>query len=150
MTFKSILFGEAVILRRVNHRKEDHLSSLNRLKETAIRSNFPLLTNDFSKTCLLIRYNMKLQSSCPIEYISWLRLCFNRPYIFTIQCTWKLQLITSLCSGAAQSQQLIYVHARCLCNISVLVFIQKNALAYMLMLFYYRHNLCSCSFVISL
>jgi len=32
-TFKSILFGEAVRLRRLNQRKDDYLSSLNRLKE---------------------------------------------------------------------------------------------------------------------
>ena len=46
-TFKSILFGEAIRLRRLNQRKEDYLSSLNRLKEKAIRSSFPLgMTND--------------------------------------------------------------------------------------------------------
>jgi len=34
-------------LRRLNQRKADYLSSLNRLKEKAIRSNFPLdMTND--------------------------------------------------------------------------------------------------------
>jgi len=34
-------------LRRLNQRKEDYLSSLNRLKEKAIRSSFPLdMTND--------------------------------------------------------------------------------------------------------
>jgi len=41
-TFKSILFGEAITLRRLNQRKDDYLSSLNRLKEKAIRSKFPL------------------------------------------------------------------------------------------------------------
>ena len=46
-TFKSILFGEAIRLRRLNQRKDDHLNSLNRLKEKAIRSKFPLnMTND--------------------------------------------------------------------------------------------------------
>ena len=46
-TFKSILFGEAIRLRRLNQRKDDYLSSLNRLKEKAIRSKFPLnMTND--------------------------------------------------------------------------------------------------------
>jgi len=46
-TFESILFGEAIRLRRLNQRKEDNLSSLNRLKEQAIRSSFPLdMTND--------------------------------------------------------------------------------------------------------
>jgi len=46
-TFKSILFREAIRLRRLNQRKENYLSSLNRLKETAIRSSFPLdMTND--------------------------------------------------------------------------------------------------------
>jgi len=46
-TFKSILFGEAIRLRRLNQRKVDYVSSLNRLKEKAIRSNFPLdMTND--------------------------------------------------------------------------------------------------------
>ena len=46
-TFKSILFGEAIRLRRLNQRKNDYLSSLNRLKEKAIRSKFPLnMTND--------------------------------------------------------------------------------------------------------
>ena len=46
-TFKSILFGEAVRLRRLNQRKDDYLSSLNRLKEKAIRSKSPLnMTND--------------------------------------------------------------------------------------------------------
>ena len=45
--FKSILFGEAIRLRRLNQRKDDYLSSLNRLKEKAIRSEFPLnMTND--------------------------------------------------------------------------------------------------------
>jgi len=39
-TFKSILFEEAIRLRRLNQRKEDYLSSLNRLKEKAIRSTF--------------------------------------------------------------------------------------------------------------
>jgi len=32
-TFKSILFGEAIRLRRLNQRKNDYLSSLNRLKK---------------------------------------------------------------------------------------------------------------------
>ena len=41
-TFMSILFGEAIRLRRLNQRKDDYLSSLNRLKEKAIRSKFPL------------------------------------------------------------------------------------------------------------
>ena len=46
-TFNSILFGEAIRLRRGNQRKDDYLSSLNRLKEKAIRSKFPLnMTND--------------------------------------------------------------------------------------------------------
>jgi len=46
-TFKSILFGEAIRLRRLNQRKDDYLSSLNWLKEKAIRSKFPLnMTND--------------------------------------------------------------------------------------------------------
>jgi len=46
-TFKSILFGEAIRLRRLNQRKEDDLCSLNRLKEKAIRSSFPSdMTND--------------------------------------------------------------------------------------------------------
>jgi len=36
-TFKSFLFGEAIRLRRLNQRKENYLSSLNRLKEKAIR-----------------------------------------------------------------------------------------------------------------
>jgi len=50
-TFKSILFGEAIRLRRLNQRKEDYLSSLNRLKEKAIRSSFPLdMTNDMIAT----------------------------------------------------------------------------------------------------
>jgi len=47
MTFKSILFGEAIRLRRFNQRKDDYLSNLNRLKEKAICSKFPLnMTND--------------------------------------------------------------------------------------------------------
>jgi len=47
MTFKSILFGEAIRLRRLNQRRDDYLSSLNRLKEKAIRSKLPLnMTND--------------------------------------------------------------------------------------------------------
>ena len=33
-TFKSILFGEAIKLRRLNQRKDDYLSSLNRLKKS--------------------------------------------------------------------------------------------------------------------
>jgi len=46
-TFKSIPFGEALRLRRLNQRKDYYLSSLNRLKEKAIRSKFPLnMTND--------------------------------------------------------------------------------------------------------
>jgi len=50
-TFKSILFGEAIKLRRLKERKEDYLSSLNRLKDKAIRSNFPLdMTNDMIAT----------------------------------------------------------------------------------------------------
>ena len=44
-TFKSILFGEAIRLRRLNQRKDDYLSSLNRLKEKAIHSKFPLNIN---------------------------------------------------------------------------------------------------------
>ena len=41
------MFGEAIRLRRLNQRKDDYLSSLNRLKEKAIRSKFPLnTTND--------------------------------------------------------------------------------------------------------
>ena len=45
--FKSILFGEAIRLRRLNQRKDDYLSSLNGLKEKAIRSKLPLnMTND--------------------------------------------------------------------------------------------------------
>ena len=45
-TFKSILFGEAIRLRHLNQRKDDYLSSLNRRKEKAIRSKFPLnMTN---------------------------------------------------------------------------------------------------------
>jgi len=47
MTLESILFGEAIRLRRLNQRKDDYLSSLNRLKEKVIRSKFPLnMTND--------------------------------------------------------------------------------------------------------
>ena len=51
-TFKSILFGEVIRLRRLNQRKEDYFSSflpfyLYWLKQKAIRSNFPLdMTND--------------------------------------------------------------------------------------------------------
>jgi len=46
-TFKSILFGEAIRLRRLKQRKYDYLSSLNLLKEKAIPSKFPLnMTND--------------------------------------------------------------------------------------------------------
>jgi len=46
-TFKSILFGEAIRLRRLNQRKDVYLSSLKRLKEKAIRSKFPMnMTND--------------------------------------------------------------------------------------------------------
>ena len=46
-TFKSILFGATITLRRLNQRKDDYLSSLNRLKEKAIHSKFPLnMTND--------------------------------------------------------------------------------------------------------
>ena len=46
-TFKSILFGEAIRMRRLNQRKEDYLCSLNRLTEKAIRSSFSLdMTND--------------------------------------------------------------------------------------------------------
>jgi len=46
-TFKSILFGEAIRLRRLNQRKEDYFSSLNRLKEKAMSSNFSMdMTND--------------------------------------------------------------------------------------------------------
>ena len=45
--FKSILFGEAIRLRRLNQRKNDYLSTLNRFKEKAIRSKFPLnMTNN--------------------------------------------------------------------------------------------------------
>jgi len=48
-TFKSILFGEAIRLRRLNQTKEDYPSSLNQLKEKAIRSNVPLnMTNDMT------------------------------------------------------------------------------------------------------
>jgi len=46
-TFKSFLVGEAIRLRRPKQRNDDYLSSLNRLKEKAIRSKFPLtMTND--------------------------------------------------------------------------------------------------------
>jgi len=46
-TFKSIVFGKAIRLKRLNQRKVDYLSSLDRLKEKAIRSKFPLnMTND--------------------------------------------------------------------------------------------------------
>jgi len=46
-TYKSILFGEAIRLWRLNQRKDDYLSSLNQLKEKAIRSKFSLkMTND--------------------------------------------------------------------------------------------------------
>jgi len=46
-TFKSNLFGEPIRLRRLNQRKDDYLSSLNRLKEKAISAKFPLnMTND--------------------------------------------------------------------------------------------------------
>jgi len=46
-TFKSTLFGEAIRLWRLNQRKDDYLSSLNRLKEKAIRSKFRLnVTSD--------------------------------------------------------------------------------------------------------
>jgi len=39
------------MLRRLNQRKKDYLSSLNRLKEKAIRSNFPVdMTNDVIAT----------------------------------------------------------------------------------------------------
>ena len=45
-TFKSILLGEAIRLRRLNQRKDDYLSSLKRLKEKAICSKFLLnMTN---------------------------------------------------------------------------------------------------------
>ena len=46
-TFKSILFGEAIRLRRLNQTKDYYLNSLKRLKEKAIPSKFPLnMTND--------------------------------------------------------------------------------------------------------
>ena len=46
-TFKSSLFGEAIRPRRLNQRKDDYISSLNGLKEKAIRSKFPLhMSND--------------------------------------------------------------------------------------------------------
>ena len=41
-TFKSILFGEAIRLRRLNQRKDDYLSSLNRLKEKSDPFKFSL------------------------------------------------------------------------------------------------------------
>jgi len=36
VTFKSMLFGETIRLRRLNQRKEDYLTNLNRLKVKAI------------------------------------------------------------------------------------------------------------------
>jgi len=46
-TFKSIIFGEAIRLRRLNERKEDYLTSLNRLQNKAKKSKFPVnITND--------------------------------------------------------------------------------------------------------
>ena len=48
-TLKSILFGQAIWLRRLNQKKEDYLSSLNWLKDNAIHSSFPLdMTNDMT------------------------------------------------------------------------------------------------------
>jgi len=45
--FKSILFGEAIRLKRLNQRKEDYSPAKSDLKEKAIRSNFPWnMTND--------------------------------------------------------------------------------------------------------
>jgi len=41
-TFKSIIFGEAIRLRRLNERKEDYLTSLNRLQNKAKKSKFPV------------------------------------------------------------------------------------------------------------
>ena len=46
-TFKSIIFGEAIRLRLLNERKEDYLTSLNRLQNKAKKSKFPVnMTND--------------------------------------------------------------------------------------------------------
>ena len=46
-TFKSIIFGEAIRLRRLNERKEDYLTSLNRLQNKAKNSKFPVnMMND--------------------------------------------------------------------------------------------------------
>jgi len=46
-TFKSILFGEAIRLKRLNQRKDDYFSNLNWLKEKATRWKFTLnMTND--------------------------------------------------------------------------------------------------------
>ena len=46
-TFKSILFGEAIRLRRLKQRKYEYLSSLNLLKQKGFPSTFPLnMTND--------------------------------------------------------------------------------------------------------
>jgi len=42
MTFKSILFGKAIRLRHLNQRNDDYFSSLNRLKEKAIRLKISL------------------------------------------------------------------------------------------------------------
>jgi len=59
--FKSILFGEAIGLRRLNQMKEDYLSSLNRLNEKAIRSNFTLdMTND------MIAMGIKLRNKATV------------------------------------------------------------------------------------
>ena len=46
-TFKSITFGEAIRLKRLNQRKEDYLTSLNRLQNKAKKSKFLVnMTND--------------------------------------------------------------------------------------------------------
>ena len=40
-TFKSILYGESIRLRRLNEKSEDYQQSLQRLKDKALRSGFP-------------------------------------------------------------------------------------------------------------
>ena len=46
-TFKPIIFGEAIRLQRLNERKEDYLTSLNRLQNKAKNSKFPVnMMND--------------------------------------------------------------------------------------------------------
>ena len=53
-TFKSILKGECLRMRRLNEKKEDFEISLERLKEKALRSNFPkLLTKRIVNTASL-------------------------------------------------------------------------------------------------